>query len=112
MKVFKKAEDLIDYTFTMTDNTKRFPKKYRFTFVNRMQEMVLDIYKKISKTNEIPVSKRREIQIDILSDLNVLLALIKLSLKRELINEKQTEIWTKKVLDVKYLTAAWMKSTR
>ena len=38
MIVFKKARDLIDHTFIMTDNPKRYPKKYRFTFVNRMQE--------------------------------------------------------------------------
>lgn len=44
MLVLKKAEDLIDYTFTMTDNTDRFPKKTRFTFVNRMQNLALDIY--------------------------------------------------------------------
>ena len=112
MKVFKKAKDLIDYTFIMTDNTKRFPKKYRFTFVNRMQDMTLEIYKKISKTNELPVNKRKEVQIDILSDLNVLLVLIELSLEREFITETQTETWTKKTLNVKYLTAAWMRNTR
>lgn len=32
-----KAKDLAKYTMKVTDNPKRFPKKYRFTFVNRMQ---------------------------------------------------------------------------
>lgn len=31
MQVFEKAQALIDYTITITDNTDRFPKKARFT---------------------------------------------------------------------------------
>ena len=37
MIVFDKAEELIDYTITTTDNYKYFAKKRRFTFVDRMQ---------------------------------------------------------------------------
>lgn len=112
MIVFDKAKILIDYTFTMTDSVKRYPKKYRFTFVNRMQDMVLDIYKKLSKTNEMPISKRGETQIDVLSDINVLLALIEISSERGFISKRQMAIWTQKALDVKYLTAAWMKKSK
>lgn len=112
LMVLIKTKDLIDYSLTMTDNTKRYPKKARFTFVNRIQDLVLNIYKNISKTNELPINKRKSMQIDILSDTNVLLFLIELSLKRNYISERQCEIWTKKALDVKYLTAAWMKKTK
>lgn len=45
MKVFDRARALIGYTMTITDNIKRFPKKTRFTFIDRMQNMTLDIYK-------------------------------------------------------------------
>lgn len=109
MTVFIKAKDLINYTFTITDNTKRFPKKVRFTFVNRMQNLALDIYSKLLKINEIPINQRKPLQIDVLSDIKTLLFLIELSLKQGYINIHQCEIWTKKALDVKYLTAAWMK---
>ena len=33
--VLIKAKDLIEYTFCMTESTKRFPKKTRFTFVKK-----------------------------------------------------------------------------
>lgn len=53
MKVFDRARVLIDYTMTITDNTSRFPKKARFTFVDRMQNMTLDIYKKLANCRDI-----------------------------------------------------------
>lgn len=112
MTVFIKAKDLIDYTFVMTDSIKRFPKKMRFTFVNRMQNLVLDIYTKLLKTNEMPIRQRHPIQVDILSDINVLLFLIELSFNKNCIDEKQCSLWTKKALDVKYLTAAWMNRAK
>jgi len=110
MKVFEKAVALIDYTIVITDSKSRYPKKARFTFVDRMQNMTLDIYKKLSKANEIPINNRREVQIDILSDLNVFLAMIELSHKNHYIDSRTMSIWVGKTMDVKRLTAAWMRS--
>ena len=55
MTVQQKSEELIDYTFAMTDNTNRYPKKYRFTFVDRIQNRVLDINDLICEINEMPM---------------------------------------------------------
>jgi len=109
MKVFDRAKVLIDYSMSITDNVKRYPKKYRFTFVDRIQNLTLDIYKNLSKSNECPVDKRRPLQTEVLGDINVLLALIEISHTRGFIDLRTMEIWTKKVMDVKYMTAAWMK---
>ena len=112
MKVFERAQALIDYTMIITDNTDRFPKKARFTFVDRMQNMSLEVYRKLSKANEIfDTADRRNVQIDILSDLNVFLAMIEICHKRHFITSHTMSIWTKKTMDVKYLTAAWLKKT-
>jgi hypothetical protein len=111
MKVFDRARELIDYTMVITDNTKRFPKKARFTFVDRMQNMTLDIYKKLAKANELPINARKEVQIDVLSEINVFLALVEICHKRQYIGTGTMETWVKKTMDVKYLTAAWMKRT-
>ena len=35
--VIVKAKDLVKHTFTITNSTERYPKKYRFTLVNRIQ---------------------------------------------------------------------------
>ena len=61
MKVFDKAQILIEYTINITDNTNRFPKKARFTFVDRMQNLVLDVYTKLSMANEYRDGRRREL---------------------------------------------------
>lgn len=112
MTIFKKTKDLIEYTFCMTDNTKKFPKKTRFTFVNRMQNLTLDIYSKLLKANETRNrNKRKDLQSDVLSDIKILLFLIELSLHKNYINDKQCVIWTKRAKDVKYLTAAWYNKT-
>lgn len=44
LHVLPVASNLIDYTLNLTDNTKHFPKKVRFTLVNRIQDHVLSIY--------------------------------------------------------------------
>lgn len=36
LHVLPVASNLIDYTLNLTDNTKHFPKKVRFTLVNRI----------------------------------------------------------------------------
>ena len=53
LTVLVKAKELVDYTLNITDNTKYFPKKARFSFVNRMQNLSIDICTEILKTNEI-----------------------------------------------------------
>ena len=112
MRVFDKAETLIDYTITMTDNIKRYPKKRKFSFVNRMQSIALDTYEYLSNANEVPLSERRDLQVKALGKINLLLFFIKYSLKKGFISKRQCELWTKKALDVKYLTAAWMKKSK
>ena len=107
----QKSEELIDYTFIMTDSDKRYSKKHRFTFVDRMQNIALDIHLGTVKANETPVSTRKHLQVNVLSDIEVLMALIEISFKRNFINDKQCQLWTNKVLDVKRLTAAWMQRT-
>lgn len=42
--VIVKAKDLVKHTFTITNSTERYPKKYRFTLVNRIQDKAVDIY--------------------------------------------------------------------
>ena len=50
--VIVKAKDLVKHTFTITNSTERYPKKYRFTLVNRMQEKAVDIYEMTLEANE------------------------------------------------------------
>ena len=111
LTIYKKTKDLIDYTFKITES-KKFPKKARFVFVNRIQNLVLDIYTDLLKINELPLRERRKIFINVLGNTKVLLFLIEMCLKEKYINFHQCEMWSKHCLNVKYLTAAWMKSCK
>ena len=115
MVVFDKAEELIDYTITITDNYKYFAKKRRFTFVDRMQNLALDIYDNLLEANEIEkneVTERLKLQRRALINIKKLQWLVEYSCKRNFIDERQLGIWSRKIFDVKNLTAAWYKKTK
>lgn len=85
LHVLPVASNLIDYTLNLTDNTKHFPKKVRFTLVNRIQDHVLSIYEKLLAANEIyPIrsaedkARRLTLQRDALTACKMLLFFIEL----------------------------------
>ena len=117
LHVLPVASNLIDYTLNLTDNTKHFPKKVRFTLVNRIQDHVLSIYEKLLAANEIyPIrsaedkARRLTLQRDALTACKMLLFFIVLSKKRGYIDKGTFEYWTKITLDVKFMAAAWYKA--
>lgn len=117
LHVLPVASNLIDYTLDLTDNTKHFPKKVRFTVVNRIQDHVLSIYENLLAANEIyPIrnegdkARRLSLQRDALTACKMLLFFIELSRKRGYIDTGTFEYWTKIALDVKFMAAAWYKA--
>lgn len=117
LHVLPVASKLIDYTLDLTDNTKHFPKKVRFTIVNRIQDHVLSIYEKLLAANEIyPIQneedkvRRLSLQRDALTACKMLLFFIELSKKRGYIDTGTFDYWTKITLDVKFMAAAWHKA--
>lgn len=117
LHVVRLASDLIDYTLDLTDNTKHFPKKVRFSIVNRIQDRVLSIRDNLVDANEIyPIRTEKDkidrltFQRNALTDCKKLLYLIELSKKRGYIDQGTFDFWTKKTLDVKFMTAAWYKA--
>ena len=115
--IITKAKDLVKHTFRMT-NDRRFPKKYRFTIVNRLHDLTIDIFQHIQEANELDLAdpqefrERRYDQKKALTKCKTVLFLIELSFERELISKDQCAAWTKAVLDVKYMTASWRKKDR
>lgn len=113
--LLSRAKDLIKHTLTMTDNAKRYPKKYRFTFVNRMQGLAIDIYEHINTANELNVLNKEELkerlqyQNKALTKCKTLLFLIDLSLeyKNIVLDSRQAQAWARYVLDVKNMTVKW-----
>lgn len=117
LRVLPVAKNLIDYTLGLTDNVKNFPKKVRFTIVNRVQENALSIYERLLAANEIyPIRTEKDridrlnLQRDALTACKMLLFFIELSKKRGYIDAGTFDYWTKLTLDVKFMAAAWYKA--
>lgn len=111
------ASNLIDYTLDLTDNTNHFPKKVRFTIVNRIQDCVLSIRENLVEANEIfPIFSEQDkvdrltLQRKALTKCKNLLFFIELSKKRGYIDTGTFDYWTKITLDVKFMTAAWFRA--
>ena len=113
-----KAKDLIKHTLSITDSKNRFPKKYRFTLVNRIQDKALEIYENIVEANESDLKdeqefrERQKLQRKALTCCSELLFFIELSQEMGFISMGSCEYWSKQVLEVKYMTAAWRKRER
>ena len=84
--IITKAKDLVKHTFMMTSE-RRFPKKYRFTIVNRLHDLTLDIFQHIQEANELDLTdpqeyrERRYEQKKALTECKTVLFLIELSLR-------------------------------
>lgn len=115
MNALDKAEDLTKYTIDITDNQKYFPKKRRFTFVDRIQNLALDICDSLVQANETSKTEtdiRRSYQRKALSDVKRLKFLVRFSCDKGFIDVRQLGIWSKKILDVQNMTAAWYKRSK
>ena len=44
----------------MMTSERRFPKKYRFTIVNRLHDLTLDIFQHIQEANELDLTDPQE----------------------------------------------------
>jgi hypothetical protein len=113
--VIVKAKDLVKHTFTITNSTERYPKKYRFTLVNRIQDKAVDIYECVLEANELDIRdaqeyrQRQKLQAKALTYCKELLFFIELSQEMGFISMSSCEYWSKLALEVKYMTTAWKK---
>ena len=120
MGVITKAKDLMKHTFTMTANTDRFPKKYRFSICARIENLSIDIYQKLVRANECDVTdaaerrERAELQMDAIVSCKLLNTLIELAhdLKAIELQTKSVTYWGGLVVEVKKMTAAWRNSDK
>ena len=116
LKVIIKAEELAEHTFRVTSNCNRYPKKYRFSLVDKMQNKALEIYEYLHEANRTDLwayrRERLELQTKAISQCDKLLFYIELSMKLSIINMSSMEYWSKMVADVKHMTIAWRKKDK
>jgi hypothetical protein len=118
LNVISKAKDLVKHSFLITNGTNRYPKKMRFTLVNRIQDRAMNIYECLLEANELNIKdpqqkpERLSLQAKAITYCKELLFLVELSFDMQYLSAKSCEHWTKKILDVKYMTSAWLKKDR
>lgn len=115
LTIIGKAKDLVNHTLTVTNNTKLFPKKVRFTICQRMQNISLQILHDILAANEIypdnrlKMEQRLDLQKEVLTNCKVFLSLLDIALEQGYVDIRRCEYWTGLTTDVKNMAAAWRK---
>lgn len=115
LTIVGKAKDLVNHTLTVTNNSKLFPKKVRFTICQRMQNISLQILHDILAANEIYLDNRQkmeqrlDLQKEVLTNCKVFLSLLDIALEQGYVDIRRCEYWTGLTTDVKNMAASWRK---
>ena len=111
LRVILKAKELAKHTLIIISNCNRYPKKYRFSLVDKMQNKALEIYEHLYEANRTDLrlypKERSELQTKAITKSDELLFYIELSMELNIINNKSTEYWSKMVSDIKHMAIAW-----
>ena len=111
LEVIIKAKQLAVHTLKLTSNCNRYPKKYRFSLVDRMQIKSMDIYTSLMEANRTALKaykrERLELQTKAITYCDELLFFIELSCELNIISSGSMQHWSKMVSDVKHMTIAW-----
>ncbi len=110
LKVVIKAKEMAVHTIKLTSNCNKFPKKYRFTLCDRMQNKSMNIYEFLLEANRTHLSSirlRSELQTKAILNCDELLFYIEMCLQLNIIESNSAEYWSKLVSDIKFMTIAW-----
>ena len=111
LKVILKAKELAEHTLRVTSNCNTYPKKFRFSLVDKMQNKSLEIYEYLHEANRTDLRlfgrERSELQTKAILNCEILLFYIELSYKLNIINDRRMEYWSKMVSDIKHMAIAW-----
>ena len=116
LKVIVKAKELSVYTFKITSNANRYPKKYRHSLVDKIQIKSLEIYETLFEANRINNKTHKQERCETITKAitfsDELLFYIELSMELGLLSDSSAAYWSKMVQDVKYMAIAWRTRER
>lgn len=114
--VIKKAKALAKHTLNITANINHYPKKFRYSLVDKMQNRCLEIYMNLHEANRTDIKDykrhRLELQTRAITYCDQLNFFIELSHEMGFISEKSMEYWSKQVREVKAMAIAWRTADR
>lgn len=115
LTVIIKAKELAAHTLKVTSNEKVFPRRYRFSIVNKMQDKAFSIVANLIEANEIlPRTKseyehRRLLQRKAMAECRSLATLIDISKETFQISTDRCSYWARMIFEIRTMTAAWFK---
>ena len=115
--IITKSKDLASYVLAVTQNS---PKHFRFTFVSRMQNLVLDIIENLYRANDTLFRRgdqesfrvRQEYQHKAMTDIRLLAYIAQLAMEQKCILPKQFEQISIGTTDCLRILGAWISSDR
>lgn len=111
LQVIIKAKKLATHTLQVTSNCNRYPKKFRFSLVDKMQNKSMEIYEFLHEANRTDLKmyrrERLELQTKAITYCDQLLAYIEMSHELKIIDVQSMGNWSKMVSDVKHMAIAW-----
>lgn len=114
--ILQKAKEIAGYVLKITHNEKNFPKRYRFSVTNKLQEKAMDIIANLIEAYEIYPNSQAEFD-ERLSRMKVaraeirsLLALTEVAATAFEIKASTFEYLTRQLMDLKKHLTAWIQS--
>lgn len=116
LQVILKAKELAVHTLRITSNANRYPKKFRFSLVDKMQNKSMEIYEVLFEANRTDIKEykreRLELQTKAITYCDELLFYIEMSFELNIINSDSMAHWSKMVSDIKHMAIAWRTKDR
>lgn len=114
--ILQKAKEVAGYVLRITQNEKFFPKRYRFSVTNKMQEKAMDIVEKLVEAYEIYPNSQKEFDERISrmkvarAEIRSLLTLTEVAAETFGIRASAFEHLTRLLVDLKTHLTAWIRS--
>lgn len=115
-KTVEETRDMLNTTADRLDNRRKrpfFPKSETFGMIKDLRSaaraIIMGVYAaNETKFNERPEDRLREIKT-VIDECNLMLQLVELAHDLGYTDTKRMGVWTKKILDVKYMCLAWLR---
>lgn len=116
LQVIVLAKRMMKHSIMLANNQNRFPKKYRFSLVNAIQDDARNIVRYLLMANHMhtgdaeQLRSRMEYQLKAICLCDLLLLNIEIALDEHCINDNSCEYWSRLVVDVKRMAISWRNS--
>ena len=116
--ILEAAKEMAGYTLRITSNEKNFPKRYRLTVINKIQEKAFYIYdclitaQEIYPNTKIEFERRLLYQKEARAACRSLMSMVEIAADTFGVDAGRFEHWTKMVSDLRSHTTGWIMADK